>query len=47
VATLLVALGGGVLLGLAGAYFEVLISPPVTGRLGGLLGSSGAAIEHP
>lgn len=47
VATLLVALGGGVLLGLAGAYFEVLISPPVTGRLGGLPGTSGAAIEHP
>jgi hypothetical protein len=35
-ATLLAALGGGVLLGIAGACFEVLLNPSVTGRSGGL-----------
>jgi hypothetical protein len=46
-ATLLVALGGGVVLGLAGACFEVLLSPSVSGHSTGLLGNVGAAIEHP
>jgi hypothetical protein len=46
-ATLLVALGGGVLLGVVGACFEVLLNPSVSGHSGGLLGNVGAAIEHP
>ena len=46
-ATLLAALGGGVVLGVVGACFEVLLNPPVTGRSGGLLGNVGAAIAHP
>jgi hypothetical protein len=46
-AALLAALGGGVVLGVAGACFEVLANPPVTGRSGGLLGNVGAAIAHP
>jgi hypothetical protein len=46
-ATLLVALGGGVVLGAVGTCFEVLLNPSVTGRSGGLLGNVGAAIAHP
>jgi hypothetical protein len=46
-ATLLVALGGGAVLGLAGAGFEVLLNPSVTGHSGGPLGNAGAAIAHP
>jgi hypothetical protein len=47
-AALLVALGGGVLLGVVGACFEVLLSPSVGGgHSGGLLGNVGAAIAHP
>jgi hypothetical protein len=46
-ATLLAALGGGVLLGIVGACFEVLLSPSVSGHSGGLLGNAGAAIAHP
>jgi hypothetical protein len=46
-ATLLVALGGGVVLGTVGTCFEVLLYPSVTGRSGGLLGNVGAAIAHP
>ena len=46
-ATLLVALGGGVVLGVVGACFEVLLNPAVTGRSGGLLGNVGAALAHP
>ena len=46
-ATLLAALGGGVVLGIVGACFEVLLSPSVNGRSGGLLGNVGAAIAHP
>jgi hypothetical protein len=46
-AALLAALGGGVVLGIAGACFEVLLNPSVTGRSGGLGGNVGAAIAHP
>ena len=34
-------------LGVAGAGFEVLLNPSVSGHSGGLLGNVGAAIEHP
>jgi hypothetical protein len=34
-------------LGVAGACFEVLLNPPVSGHSGGLLGNVGAAVEHP
>ena len=46
-AALLAALGGGVVLAVAGVCFEVLGNPPVTGHSGGLPGSVGAAIAHP
>jgi len=46
-ATLLAALGGGVVLGIVGTCFEVLLNPSVNGRSGGLLGNVGAAIAHP
>ncbi|HEX4092924.1 MAG TPA: hypothetical protein VHZ33_29755 [Trebonia sp.] len=46
-AALLAALGGGVVLGLAGACFEVIANPSVSGHAGGLLGNVGAAVEHP
>jgi hypothetical protein len=46
-AALLAALGGGVVLAVAGVGFEVLTNPPVTGQSAGLLGNVGAAIAHP
>jgi hypothetical protein len=46
-AALLAALGGGVVLAIAGTCFEVLLNPSVTGHSGGLLGHVGAAIAHP
>jgi hypothetical protein len=46
-AALLAALGGGVVLAVAGVCFEVLTNPAVTGRSGGLPGNVGAAIAHP
>jgi hypothetical protein len=46
-AALLTALGGGVVLAVAGTCFEVIGNPPVSGHPGGLLGTVGAALEHP
>ena len=46
-AALLAALGGGVVLALGGICFEVVANPPVSGHPGGLLGTVGAALEHP
>jgi len=46
-AALLAALGGGVVLGVVGACFEVLLNPSASGYSGGLLGNVGAAIAHP
>jgi hypothetical protein len=46
-AALLVALGGGIVLAVAGTCFEVITNPPVSGHPGGPLGAVGAALEHP
>jgi len=43
-AVLLAALGGGLLLAVAGSCFEVISNPPVDGVAGGFLGNVGAAI---
>jgi hypothetical protein len=44
---LLAALGGGVVLAVAGICFEVLANPAVAGHSGGILGNVTAAITHP
>jgi hypothetical protein len=46
-AALLVALGGGVVLAVAGTCFAVLGNPAVAGHAGGFLGNVGAAVTHP
>jgi hypothetical protein len=46
-AALLAALGGGVVLAVAGVCFEVIANPPVDGAAGGFLGSVTAAVAHP
>jgi hypothetical protein len=46
-AALLAALGGGVVLAVAGICFEVLGNPAVAGHSGGILGNVAAAITHP
>jgi hypothetical protein len=46
-AALLVALGGGLLLAVAGTCFEVLANPAVTGKSAGFLGNVAATVTHP
>ena len=46
-AALVVALGGGVVLAVAGICFEVLGNPAVDGRPGGIFGNVTAAVTHP
>jgi hypothetical protein len=46
-AALVAALGGGVVLAVAGTCFEVLGNPAVAGHSSGILGSVAAAITHP
>ena len=46
-AALLAALGGGVVLAVAGVCFEVIANPPVDSASGGFLGSVTAAVTHP
>lgn len=46
-AALVVALGGGVVLGVGGTCFEVLANPAVDGGSGGFLGSVTATVTHP
>ena len=46
-ATLLAALGGGIVLAVAGTGFEVIANPPVAGHAGGLPANVGAALAHP